>query len=78
MVRLARCAKWVAAIGALLLALLIGAVIVCFGAPLAFGIGSDIVVARPGPVALALEAGAAILLWRLSRRRLPYAAKSIT
>jgi len=77
--RLACYAKWAATIAATLLALLLGAVIVCFGVPFAYGIASDIAaMASAGPVAVALEAAAAILLWRLSRRRVPYAAKSMT
>jgi hypothetical protein len=76
--RLARYAKWTAAIFAILFALLLGSVLVCFGAPIAFGIGSDIITAaRPGLVALTLGTAAAILLWR-TWRRLAYAAKSMT
>ena len=66
--------------GGAVLALLMSPAIVAFGVPFAFGIASDIVAAAGArPVVLALDAVAALLLWqRLSRRRLTYAAKSIT
>ncbi len=70
-------AKRAATIVAILLALTGGVVTVCFGVPLAYGIGCDIA-ARPGLIATAAVATAAILLWRLLRRSVPQAAKSIT
>jgi hypothetical protein len=56
-------------IAAAVFALLLGAVVVCFGVPLAYGIGGDLRAAtRPGPFIWMCETAAALLLWRLRRR----------
>jgi hypothetical protein len=71
MVGLVCYAKWAAAIGATLFALLLGAVIVCFGAPFAYGIGSEIIaMAGPGSVIAALALSGVILLGRQAPRLL--------
>jgi hypothetical protein len=71
MARLGCYAKWAAVIGAMLLALLLGAVIVCFGAPFAYGVGSEII-AMTGPwsVITALALAGVILLCRPAPRLL--------
>jgi hypothetical protein len=69
--RLACYAKGLAAIVATLFALLLGSVIVCFGAPFAYGVGSDIVaMAGPGSVIVALALSGVIFLRRQAPRLL--------
>jgi hypothetical protein len=71
MARLGCYAKWAAAIVAMLFALLLGAVIVCFGAPFAYGVGSDIIaMTGPWPVMAALALAGVILLRRPAPRLL--------
>jgi hypothetical protein len=71
MVRLVCCAKWAAAIGATLLALLLGSVIVCFGAPFAYGAGSEIIaMAGPWSVIAGLALAGVVLLCRPAPRLL--------